>query len=241
MTNVWRNKNITLRTKVIFYKAFCLNTILWGCESIIISAAIEYKLETFQHKALNINMHQVKDERIKNEKVRAMFGNIDKVCDFATRRRLDFIGHTLRQGDEKLTKKLLTCWIQRPRASGGQQSSLKDANFNAINALLKSNNLEVKKNCPTSSWAKEALDPLRWKALVKKTKYIRPKRKTKKDDEDAMEDQNSSRNEFQSPRGNVTPQTELNQYPSGPSTNDPATNDQLAFLSHITNIRAPTV
>jgi GH35 family endo-1,4-beta-xylanase len=45
-------------------------------------------------------MHQVKDERFKNKKVRATFGNIDKVCDFATRRRLDFIGHTLRQGDE---------------------------------------------------------------------------------------------------------------------------------------------
>jgi hypothetical protein len=92
--------------------------------------------------------------------VRATFGNIDKVSNFATRRRLDFIGHTLCQGDEKLTKKLLTCWILQPRASGGQQSSLKDANFNAINALLKLNNLEVVKNCPTSSWAREALDPL---------------------------------------------------------------------------------
>jgi hypothetical protein len=188
MTNVWRNKNITLRTKVVFYKAFCLNTILWGCESIIISAEIEHKLETFQHKAirfiLNINMHQVKDERMRNEKVRAMFGNIDKVCDFATRRRLDFIGHTFRQDDKKLTKRLLTCWIRRARASGGQQLSLKDANFNAINSLLKSNNLPVEKNCPTSSWAKEALDPSRWKALVSKTKYIRPKRKTRKVNEE---------------------------------------------------------
>jgi hypothetical protein len=203
MTNIWQNKNLTLKSKVIFYKAFCLNTILvWGCKSIIISAEIEYKLETFQHKAihfiLKINMHQVKDGRIKNKKVRAMFGNIDKVCDFATRRRLDFIGHTLHQGDKKLTKKLLTCWIRRPRASSGQQSSLKDANFNAINALLKSNNLEVLN--PTSSWAEEALDPIRWKALVKRTKYIRPKQKTRKDDEDTMEDQISSRDENQSPR-----------------------------------------
>jgi GH35 family endo-1,4-beta-xylanase len=104
-----------LKTKVIFYKAFYLNTILWGCESIIISAEIKYKLETFQHKAihfiLNINMHQVKDERIKNKTVRAMFGNIDKVCDFAKRKRLDFMGHMLCQEDKKLTKKLLTCWI----------------------------------------------------------------------------------------------------------------------------------
>jgi hypothetical protein len=47
MMNVWQNKNITLRTKVIFCKAFCLNTIPWGCKSIIISAEIEHKLETF--------------------------------------------------------------------------------------------------------------------------------------------------------------------------------------------------
>jgi hypothetical protein len=71
-------------------------------------------------------MHQqVKDERITNEKVREMFGNIDKVCDFVTRRRLDFFGHTLRQEDRKLTKKLLTCWIQRPRVIGGNSSPSK--------------------------------------------------------------------------------------------------------------------
>jgi hypothetical protein len=34
MTNIWRNKNISLRTKVIFYKAFCHNTILWGCKQV---------------------------------------------------------------------------------------------------------------------------------------------------------------------------------------------------------------
>jgi hypothetical protein len=39
--------------------------------------------------------------------------------------------------------------------------------------------IEIKKpRCgekwPTSSWAKEALDPFRWKALVKKMKYIIP-------------------------------------------------------------------
>jgi hypothetical protein len=115
MTNVWQNKNITLRFKEILYKAFCLNTIMWGCKLIILSGEIEYKLETFQHKAIrfipNINMHQVKDERIRNKKVRAMFGNINKVCNFAMGRRLDFIGHTLCQEDKKLTKKLLTCWI----------------------------------------------------------------------------------------------------------------------------------
>jgi hypothetical protein len=189
MTNVWQNKNTTLRTKVIFYKAFCLNTIRWGCKSIIISAEIGKKLKTFKHKAiirfiLNINMHQVKDERIRNEKVREMFGDIDKVCNFTTRRRLGFIGHTLPQEDEKkLTKKLLTCWICCARASDGEQLTLKDAKFNVINSLLESNNLKVEKNCPTSSWAKEVFCPLNWRALVKKTKYIRPKRNKRKDEE----------------------------------------------------------
>jgi hypothetical protein len=51
MTNIWQHKNITLKSKVLFYKAFCLKTILWGCESIILSAEIEYKLKTFHHKA----------------------------------------------------------------------------------------------------------------------------------------------------------------------------------------------
>jgi hypothetical protein len=120
-------------------------------------------------------MHQVKDEIIKNKKVRAMFGNIDKVCDFAMRRRLDCIAHMLHQEDKKLMKKLLTCWICCARVSGGQQSSLKDSTFDVINLLLISNNLKVVKYCPTLSWTKEALNPLKWKALMKKTKYIGPK------------------------------------------------------------------
>jgi hypothetical protein len=45
-------------------------------------------------------MHQVKDERIRKEKTREMFGDIDKVCDFAMRRRLDFIGHTMPRRQE---------------------------------------------------------------------------------------------------------------------------------------------
>jgi hypothetical protein len=98
----------------------------------MISTKIKQKLETFQHKAicftLNINMHQVKEGRKnKNEKVRELFGGINMVSNFATRRRLDFIRQILRQENRKLTKKLLTCWIQRARASGGQQSTLKDA------------------------------------------------------------------------------------------------------------------
>jgi hypothetical protein len=54
MMDIWQNKNITLRTKVIFYKAFCLNTILWGCESIIISAEIEKS-----SKPSNIKQHSL--------------------------------------------------------------------------------------------------------------------------------------------------------------------------------------
>jgi hypothetical protein len=128
-------------------------------------------------------MHQVKEERIKNEKVRELFGGIDMVCNFVTRRRLNFIGQILRQDDRKLTKKLLTCWIQCARASSGQQSTLKDANFNAINLLLKSNSLKVIKDCPTLSWATEALEPATWRELVTKTKYVRATRKARKDEE----------------------------------------------------------
>jgi hypothetical protein len=89
-------------------------------------------------------MHQVKDERIKNEKVRAMFGNINKLCDFATRRRLDFIGHTLCQECKKLTKKLLTCWIRQARASGGATTITERRKLQCDKlATLKSNNLPV--------------------------------------------------------------------------------------------------
>jgi hypothetical protein len=106
-----------------------------------------------------------------------MFSDIDKVCDFAMRRRVDLLGHTLCQEDKKLAKKLLTCWLQRPIACGGQQLTPKDMNFNVINLLLESKNFEMEKNCPTAAWAKEALNPTNRKSLGKERRYIRPKQK----------------------------------------------------------------
>jgi hypothetical protein len=53
--------------------------------------------------------------------------------------------------------------------------------------LLKSNGLKVIKDCPTLSWAKEALEPATWEELVKKTKYIKPVRKARKDEERTTE------------------------------------------------------
>jgi hypothetical protein len=52
---------------------------------------------------------------------------------------------------------------------------------------MKSNDLKVIKDCPTSSWAKEALEPAMRRELVRKTKYIKPVQKARKDEERTTE------------------------------------------------------
>jgi hypothetical protein len=92
---------------------------------------------------------------------------------------LDFINHTLCQEDKKLTEKLRTELLDLLGQSQWRSAIITQGCQLQCNQLtIKSNNQKVVKDFPTLSWAKEALNPLKWKG--KKTKYIRPKQnKTK--------------------------------------------------------------
>ena len=48
LKNIWKSKNISLKTKLRFFKSNVLTTLLYGYESWKLTKAIGHRLDTFQ-------------------------------------------------------------------------------------------------------------------------------------------------------------------------------------------------
>ena len=83
LKNVWRNPHLDAYSKYLLFRAIPMNLLLWGCETWSIRQTLLNKLDVFMHRSiqriLDISMGQVKDERIRNEKIRDIFYDIPTV------------------------------------------------------------------------------------------------------------------------------------------------------------------
>ena len=79
----WINSEVELFSKYLTFLAIPINLLLWGCENWALRKNLLDKLEVFLHRnirrILQINMRQVKDERITNASIRKSFFNIPKI------------------------------------------------------------------------------------------------------------------------------------------------------------------
>ena len=124
------------------------------------------RLEAFHHKSirsiLGINMHQAKEERIKNEKVREMFLGIRPITDFIMERQLRWVGEIARMDESKLPKQLLTAWCDTPRPRGRPQQTIRNCLVNAIQRITPT----VSDRALTSEWTHLAEDNQQWERLM---------------------------------------------------------------------------
>jgi len=123
-------------------------------------------LEALHHgtirRILNIQWHQVHEERIRNKQVRQHFYNIPKIESFINKRTATYVSKVARSGDEGLPKKLLGAWMHQPRKAGGQQLSCNNNFAHAITAILPDAHLE-KQGLPFKKWIPLASDKKTWK------------------------------------------------------------------------------
>jgi hypothetical protein len=83
LTHLWRNKHIELGIKVWLYLALRVNTLLWGCESWVISAEATRRLESFHTKSirkiLGVSMCNVEALIITNKQILKEFNNMPSI------------------------------------------------------------------------------------------------------------------------------------------------------------------
>ena len=96
LKEVWRNPHLDTFNKYMLFRAIPMNLLLWGAETWSLRKQQLDQLEIFLHRnirrILQISMSKVKEERIRNEKVRQMFYSIPCVRNMIAARQMDFIG-----------------------------------------------------------------------------------------------------------------------------------------------------
>ncbi|BDA47039.1 probable craniofacial development protein 2 at N-terminal half [Coccomyxa sp. Obi] len=98
---VWKDKNISLKIKVILYKVIVQSTLLYGCETWAVTNEDIRKLEVFQMRCLRRILGISLLERIPNAVTRAQC-DIPEVANLIRYRRLRYLGHVARMGDTRL-------------------------------------------------------------------------------------------------------------------------------------------
>ena len=146
-TNVWERNGIRLITKLKFYKAVVLQTLLYACETWTVyqrhAKRLIHSLLSCLRKLLKIRWQ----DKISNAEVpkKAKIQSVHSLLKLAQQRH----GHVTRMPDERLPKKVFYGELQEEkRSQGGQKKRYKDT----LKALLNHFNI------PTESWEQASQD-----------------------------------------------------------------------------------
>jgi hypothetical protein len=140
LKNVWRNPHLDIYSKYILFRAIPVNLLLWGCETWSLRQSLLNKLEVFLHRSvqriLQINMTRVKDERLRNCRVREMFYNIPCVRNMIAARQMDFVGKMICGPPDRPSRNMITACCNHKQRVGRPQTTGK--NFMVENSAFSS-------------------------------------------------------------------------------------------------------
>ena len=156
LNKIWKDRQISLRTKLRLYNSNVKAILLYGCETWNTSQTCMKKLQTFVNRCLRKILKIRWTDRIKNEEVWEKTEQ-ELICAEIGRRRWRWIGHTLRKPTSSITKKALDWNPQGARKRGRPRTTWK----RSITSDLQQASL---------TWAetkKIAQDRDRWKGFVR--------------------------------------------------------------------------
>ncbi len=104
--NVWQDKNISFKTKLVLYKVIVQSALLYGYETWAVTEVDAQKLEVFQMRCLRRLCGLSLKDRVPNTQIRATC-NIPPILSLIRFRRLRWLGHTGRMDDSRLPLQLL--------------------------------------------------------------------------------------------------------------------------------------
>ena len=94
-----------------------LNLLLWGCESWVMTKDLMKKIEVFHMRCLRsilgIKLNDVVDNKILNKKVRTSLNNVRKVESLIAKRRLLFVGKSIRIPCKKIPARLISVFLHK--------------------------------------------------------------------------------------------------------------------------------
>ena len=102
---VWDNQKLSIRTKANVYRSCVCSTLLYGSETWTLPSIQEKKINTFHLRCLRRILGITWQQKITNEEVLRRTG-LTTMYFTLSQRRLRWLGHILRMGDERIPKVL---------------------------------------------------------------------------------------------------------------------------------------
>jgi hypothetical protein len=106
LNNIWRNKRLNYKIKIRLYEALVMTTLLYGAETWPMTVVNMKRLEAAHHRWQRKILGIVWRDKIRNEEVRRRTG-MEKLEDIIKKRRLKWLGHVHRMGQNKIPRQAL--------------------------------------------------------------------------------------------------------------------------------------
>ena len=128
LTIIWRDKNISLASKVKLMRTLILSTFLYACESWTLTAEIERRIQALEmrcyRRLLNISYKDhVTNEEIRN-RIQNAIGVHDDLLTMVKKRKLRWYGHISRSSG--MAKTILQGTVKGARKRGRQKKRWED-------------------------------------------------------------------------------------------------------------------
>src|SRR5688572_9559886 len=123
---IWRDRNISTRTKLKIYETLVIPVLLYGSECWCLRKEDERKLLAIEMNWLRRIKRRSKRDRIKNEVTRKELGQEETVIDRIRKKRLTWLGHVMRMDNNRLPSMALYGYVEGTRSRGRQQKTWMD-------------------------------------------------------------------------------------------------------------------
>ena len=125
---IWRDKNITLKSKLRLMHALVISIFLYACESWTLTAELERKIQAMEMRCYRKILGISYKDRMRNETVRntitAHIGPHEELLSTVRRRKLQWYGHVTRSSG--LAKTILQGTVEGGRRRGRQKKKWAD-------------------------------------------------------------------------------------------------------------------
>ena len=114
----WKDKGVSIHTKVRLYRALIQPIALYGCETWTLKQAEESKLHTFEMSALRKILGVSKLDKIRNVDIRTRTGCTRSIVQIVYERQHKWLGHVLRMDSERIAPTVLQGRVDGKRRQG---------------------------------------------------------------------------------------------------------------------------
>ena len=157
---IFRSKKISLRAKRVVYNGLILAILLYGAETWSLTEVLFNRLRTFHAQCVRamclVTKRMTWKEHISTEDLEKKLG-MQSIDVYVYRRQLAWLGHVSRMGFERIPRKLLSAWVNAPRAACGVEMTY----GRALGKAFRYAGLDQE------TWHVQAQDKLAWRTMLK--------------------------------------------------------------------------